>query len=309
MTECRLCGDHLREVADHHIDEYVWVDSRHRTTGRDLDLRDLPMEPYAYLSWLGQQCTSGRALDLRVAREYSSLKVRLDSGMSFHQHRPGQVQPSRVRPPHHCRWPMWMRPSGWHCRQCPYWIGKRDWKVTTKHLHIMGIDPGHTTGWTRLTVPRYSIFGDEYPEITEWDYGEFTGPLARQAVEIARLARETQGLDYKTGVALVCEAWDQDPKFKSTDPETLSPVRIGAQLELLREQGLLGDSTLHFQSRTLIHATAVSDERLKKLGMYVPGSDHIRDSTKHAIIGLRRAAEDPFTFGLALWPYPPNGIA
>jgi hypothetical protein len=181
--------------------------------------------------------------------------------------------------------------------------------MTTKHLYIKGIDPGGTTGWAWLCVPRMAIFGHDDPEILEWDYGELTGPLPGQAVALARMARELQGLDYRTGPALMMEAWDQDPNFKVTDPEVLSPVKLGAQMELLAAQDRLGDATLHFQSRTLIHSKGVSDERLKKLGLYVAGSDHIRDAIKHALVGLRRAAENPWTFGLELWPYPPNGVA
>ncbi len=181
--------------------------------------------------------------------------------------------------------------------------------MVTKNLHIIGIDPGGTTGFCRLTVPRYSIFGDEPARIEEWDYGELAGLEPRQATELAVLAREVQGLDYKTGPALMCEAWDQDPSFESTDPEALSPARIGAMLTLLQFQGKLNDSTLHFQSRTFIRSSkAVTDDRLRKMGLYVPGSKHIQDATKHAIIGLRRAAESR-DFALQLWPYPPNGVA
>jgi hypothetical protein len=181
--------------------------------------------------------------------------------------------------------------------------------MTTKELYILGIDPGGTTGWAWLMVPRLSIFGDEPGQILEWDYGELTGSEPKQATHLAAMAREIQGLAYKTGPALICEAWDQDPAFKVTDPEVLSPVRLGAQLELLKFQGKLGDSTLHYQSRSQKECKATSDDRMKKCGLYVAGSSHIQDAVKHAVVALRRAAEDPFTFGLKLWPYPPNGVS
>lgn len=176
--------------------------------------------------------------------------------------------------------------------------------VPPKNIHVMGIDPGATTGWYNITVARKAIFGDEPPVIIEVDYGEFTGDEAYQAVEIARLAREIQGLDYKYGPAIICEAWDQDPGFKSTDPETLSPVRIGAMLALLRFEKKLGDSTLHFQSRALAFSTA-TDERLKKWKLWVQGSDHIRAASRHAIVALRRARENP-EFAIELWPGDPR---
>jgi hypothetical protein len=173
--------------------------------------------------------------------------------------------------------------------------------LPSKYLHVLGIDPGGTTGWYNITVPRYCMFGDEPSQIVEHDYGEFTGPEPRQSIEIARLAREIQSLDFRTGPAIMCEAWDQDPRFHSTDPETLSPVRIGAQLELLKEQKQLGDATLHFQSRSIAFSTA-TDERLHSWGLWIKGSEHVRAALRHAITALRRARENP-DFANELWPY------
>jgi hypothetical protein len=181
--------------------------------------------------------------------------------------------------------------------------------MTTKYLHVLAIDPGGVTGWCCLTVLRRSIFADDTPSgIAEWDYGEFTGPEPVQATAIARLAREIQSLDYKTGPAVIIEDWDQKPEFRSTDPETLSPVRLGAMLSLLGFQGKLGDATVHFQSRTVAFGSkATTDDKLRKYGLYVEGSDHIRAATKHAVTALRRAREN-WDFAIELWPYPANGL-
>jgi hypothetical protein len=183
--------------------------------------------------------------------------------------------------------------------------------MTTKNLHVIGIDPGTHTGWARITVPRVSIFGDASPEVVEWDCGLFQGSEPEQVINIARLARETQGLDYHTGPALVIEAWDIDPEFDNTDPEILSPVRIGAMLTLLRYQTdqcrdhagwpvWLGDATITFQSRALAKQS-VNDDRLKRRGFWTKGSDHIRDATRHALTALRRATENS-EFAKELWP-------
>src|SRR5712691_4508697 len=138
--------------------------------------------------------------------------------------------------------------------------------MTTPNLHVIGVDPGGTTGWARFTVPRESIFGDAPSQFVEWSYGELHGPEEQQAIEIARLARTTQSLDYLTGPAIVIEAWDIDPDFRSTDPETLSPARIGAMLMFARTAKwrgvtLLGDSTVTFQPRALAKTT-MTDDRL-----------------------------------------------
>jgi hypothetical protein len=178
--------------------------------------------------------------------------------------------------------------------------------MTTPHLHVIGIDPGGTTAYCRITVPRLCIFGDEEADILEWDYGEWYAAEPAMSLEVARLVREVQGLDYKTGPAVVAEQWDIDPSFKSTDQETYSPVRINAQLEFLHWEGRMGDATLTFQSRTIAFGT-FTDARLKKRGLYVEGSDHIRAATKHALTALRRAREN-VQFAHELWPYPPNGL-
>lgn len=153
------------------------------------------------------------------------------------------------------------------------------------------------------------MFGNTPSQITEWDYGLITGREPEQALAIARLAREIQSLTYKVGPAIVSEDWDITPTNDTTDPESLSPVRINAMLSLLYHQthmegtvkvSWLGDATLHFQQRTMAKTTA-TDERLKKWGLYST-SPHTRDATRHAVVALRRARQDP-EFARTLWPY------
>lgn len=156
-------------------------------------------------------------------------------------------------------------------------------------LKIIGIDPGGTTGWAWLTVPRKCIYGKEPAQITEWDYGEVGGNELTQVKRLCELARTAQSLDYLVGPAMVIEGWDVDPEFKSLDEETLSPIRIGAMLKFAHYRGDMGkDVRLSFQSRGLAKE-AYTDDRLRAAGMYVPGSDHIRDATRHALTALKRA--------------------
>src|SRR5579872_4706173 len=180
-----------------------------------------------------------------------------------------------------------------------------------KLIHVLGIDPGGTTGWCRLTVPRASMFEGEASQIVEWDYGCFYGQEEHQIFSICQLTREIQGLAYKIGPALVCEDWDSDPTFKSTDPEALSPVRMGAMLRFavaLQGTGavnrsvtisMLGDATLMFQGRTIAKSTA-TDDRLKAWGLWTTVT-HTRDATRHAITALRRAKQDP-ELAARMWP-------
>jgi hypothetical protein len=170
----------------------------------------------------------------------------------------------------------------------------------TPELIVIAIDPGGTSGLCRITVPTLSIFGDWPSEIIEWDYFALNGKETKQAKEIAEYARQQQGLAFRVGPAIVSEAWDQDPSFKSTDSEALSPCRINAMLEMEHDLRLMGDATLSFQPRT-IAMTTYTDDRLRDRKMYVAHKD-IRAATRHALTALRRAKENP-TFAAILWPY------
>ena len=162
--------------------------------------------------------------------------------------------------------------------------------MTTKRLHVLGISGD--TGGCRLTVPRACIFQGQTPEISEWDYWFWDGEEPATAIEIARKAREIQGLDYKTGPAVVCEAEDYE----------VNP--LNAMLALLHYERRMGDATLHFQSYAL--TSQITDDTLKRQDLYVDQID-VRAATRHAITLLRRARESR-EFALALWPYPPNGM-
>lgn len=170
-----------------------------------------------------------------------------------------------------------------------------------KELKVIGVDPGGTTGYCIIWVPRLCIYDPARnpPEILEVRTGELGGDEVKQADELAGLARSTQGLDYKVGPAVVVEDWDQDPRFHSTDPEALSPVRIGAMLRYIQHKGKLNDSRLVFQSRTLAKST-FTDERLHAARMYTKGSDHVRDATRHALTALRRARTNK-EFRMQMW--------
>jgi hypothetical protein len=77
------------------------------------------------------------------------------------------------------------------------------------------------------------------------------------------------------------------------DPDFLSPVRIGSRFEMGAEimaTGELGvgpvfgsiELPVVWNSRS--RKADYDDARLKKLGFYVPGPDHRRDSTRHALV-------------------------
>lgn len=161
--------------------------------------------------------------------------------------------------------------------------------MTNNYLNLFAIDPGGVTGWAHFIIPRASMFRDEPSEVTSWGTGEVYGDEDDQAIALARLIREIQGMDYKLGPAVICEDFDFGSPL--SDPEVYSPVRIAAKLKLLHHMHMTGDARFLMQSRTMAKKTA-TDERLKAWGYWVPSShEHERDATRHAITALRRAKQ------------------
>lgn len=165
--------------------------------------------------------------------------------------------------------------------------------MAPSELHIIGIDPGETTGLCHMIVPRKCFFGKQPSEIIDWSVDEVYGPEEEQAIHIANWVRVVQGMDYKVGPAVIVEDFDILEHNVSTDPELLVPVRLAAMLRLMCHLGKMGDSRVVLQGRTIAKQT-VNDDRLKRWGYWTPGPDHIRDATKHALTGLRRARDDYF---------------
>ena len=162
--------------------------------------------------------------------------------------------------------------------------------MAPSEIHVLGIDPGHTTGWCHIVVPRKCFYGRQPNAVLEWDYGEFFGPEEEQAIEIARMAVHIQGMDWNVGPAIVIEDFDLMIRNPTTDSEMLSPVRIAAMVKMLSRVKMAGDARVVLQGRSDPKHT-YSDDRLKIHGYYVPGPDHIRDAIRQALMALRRASE------------------
>lgn len=162
------------------------------------------------------------------------------------------------------------------------------------NIHVMGVDPGGTTGWALLTVPRACIYGDDPSQVLEWDYGELHGDENIQVRDLCRIIRGVQNLDYLIGPAVVVEDFDVPPHAPTTDGSVLlSPVRIAAKLDFAAEAGYCGDARVVMQGRAIAKST-MTDERLKRYKYFMDGEgDHIRDAIRHAFTALRRAKANP----------------
>jgi hypothetical protein len=123
---CIVCGQPVTRVARESADEWAWIGEDGKQTGRDPDLARLEPDPYAYLAGLASRMGAARVhkrasltpLYWATVREYSALGVRLDTGLSFHQHWARSFPWTGDPPPVHCGWSARWCPSGWRCRQC-----------------------------------------------------------------------------------------------------------------------------------------------------------------------------------------------
>ena len=167
--------------------------------------------------------------------------------------------------------------------------------MASKELHVIAFILGHTTSWFRVTVPRASVFGDARPEFLSMLFDEITGTDIEQAIKIARLAREVQGLTYMEGPALIIEDVPLDDEL---DAESIMAIRIIAMLDMLKYQKQLDYATITLQP--IDFAESVDDKVLKRAGMLVQGEE-FRDAARHCIVALRRARDSDDVLG-QMWP-------
>jgi hypothetical protein len=158
--------------------------------------------------------------------------------------------------------------------------------------HVLSIDPGGTTGWSILSVAPRVFSGT--PEgslpslIRHREEGEFEGDPNEQTVQFGEL------LDAWESAAICIEQFD----VRQIAVE-LSPAYVTAKFEWLIwcEKR---DDQIFYQTPGLALGT-ITDDRLKRWGMYRPGKVHARDALRHSLMFLRRCRENP---GLAkeAWP-------
>lgn len=160
---------------------------------------------------------------------------------------------------------------------------------------VLWVDPGGATGWSVVWFDDDVVF-DRQKSIVRaavaWRAGVFLGPENGHIDALLGLLRNADvggdGLcigveDFVLGSAL-------------SDRSLLAPVRVTAKLEYalyrgVREaDGKVRRRTLPTQSPVDAKRT-ITDARLKMWDMYLPGPDHPRDATRHALLWLRRLRE------------------
>jgi len=192
-----------------------------------------------------------------------------------------------------------------------------------KGLSVLALDPGETTGWAWAVVS-YRELGFVWDGSWAWselfarviDGGRlesgqmevYRGPMSASSNAVktlqqeAHFAREIGGLvndlhlrsKARSG-GKICQVTDlviEDfvLREQTKSRNLLAPVRLTAAIaqEVFTDQKLIGIS---IQSPSDAKS-AVTDERLKALGLYVRGQQHARDALRHLALFLRRLNPD-----------------
>lgn len=154
--------------------------------------------------------------------------------------------------------------------------------VSNGLVYAMGVDPGGTTGVTIIGVHERTIYRDYPGKISYLESFETAGSYTAQALEITDATREFYPL------ALIVESFY--PAKPITSEEYLSPLRVGERIAFCVETKYI-ICPFFWQAPSQAMSTA-PDNRLKLWGLYQPGPDHMKDSTRHAITFIRRTKDD-----------------
>ncbi len=154
--------------------------------------------------------------------------------------------------------------------------------IVSNTIYVMAVDPGFISGVTIIGVPYLSMYGNSPYHRSYFEMFEVSGGYTSQALEICDASREFYPL------ALIVESFY--PAKPITSEEYLSPVHVGDRIAFCIETKYIV-TPFFWQTPSQAMETA-PDSRLKAWGLYKPGPDHMKDSTRHVVTFLRRCRED-----------------
>lgn len=165
---------------------------------------------------------------------------------------------------------------------------------------VYAIDPGGTTGWAVIWFDPNTIVDKAQAvdkSVVAWQAGVISGSENGQIdAMLAHIKRFGVSNYEETGeMAVVVEAFNLRTQIR--DPEVLSPVRLTAALDYVLYKGIkCRDGVVrNFQripQQPVDAMNVMTDARLRLWNMYLPGPDHPRDATRHALLWLRRVRND-----------------
>jgi hypothetical protein len=144
---------------------------------------------------------------------------------------------------------------------------------------VVALDPGGTTGWCVLSVhPDAIASGDPEIKILNniefWTAGQFTGPEFDQVDRVADLIAAWPA------ARLVSEQFTLRTRVTSSEVFSLERMNFGIGLVIRPRYLVLQQPSLAM--------TTLTDERQKDMDLWIPGKEHARDATKHAVTFLKR---------------------
>jgi hypothetical protein len=155
---------------------------------------------------------------------------------------------------------------------------------------ITWLDCGTTTGLATIWFHPLRLLDLSLPtvrSILAWHVNHTAGPENDQALEILRYLRGIVGTE---GCAVGLERFTvhsvkKQQEFLSS-PRIAAKVDFGMFMGLRNEGGQLRRLAALWQDPSEIDMTARGDERLRGMGLWVPGADHRRDALKHCLLHL-----------------------
>ena len=154
---------------------------------------------------------------------------------------------------------------------------------------VFALDPGTHTGWACVWFDPDVVFGGQ--KISQspvaWQAGMALGPEQQQVDFLLSMVCRG-GRFAGPGLGVVVESFvvariSQEQTF-------LSPVRVG-HMFAYGWHLLAGREVAAWQSPSDAK-NVITDQRLRLWEMYLPGPDHPRDATRHALLWLRRLRQN-----------------
>jgi hypothetical protein len=143
---------------------------------------------------------------------------------------------------------------------------------------VVALDPGGTTGWCVIGVHPEALSGDPDVKILDnvlfWSAGQFTGAEFDQCDDAIAL------IEAWPSARVVSELFTLRTAVRSADVTSLDRMNAVIGHGIRPRYMILQQPSLAM--------TTVTDDRQKAMGLWIPGQEHARDATKHALTFLKR---------------------
>lgn len=159
--------------------------------------------------------------------------------------------------------------------------------VVPDQVGVFAFDPGGTTGvgWALMdvkdTVAKTLRHADIHTLEVTGDWKEQARKLRDLWVSVEYEWVVERGLDARHA-HLIREDFNLY-KFRSSDKKGVYPIWISAMLE-----GLLDEKAMITAQQVVQAKRFATNARLKRWGVYVPGSEHKRDAVRHIAFKLNK---------------------